>query len=181
MEERQTRLGDPDPAIVRRDGTSLQPTIDGVKTRTPKNHLDHRGGVFEIFEGVDNEYWDAPIVYAHQFSIRPGQVKGWGIHDTRADRCTLITGEVLVVLYDARFESTSAGVAQKVVLSERGGARQLTIPSGVWHTHINVGRDEAVLVNFPTEAYRYEGPDRRTLPWNTDQIPVDIPALLPKF
>ena len=100
--------GDRDVASVTRDGRSLAPTIDGVKTRSTVIHLDHRGSVFEIFEG-DMSFWETPIVYAYQFSVRPHQMKGWGLHELKTDRYTIITGEVLLFLWDDRPDSPTRG------------------------------------------------------------------------
>lgn len=174
-----TVTGARDVQTVRVDGTSISAVIDGVRTRATVNHVDHRGTVFEIFEGA-NGYWDSPVVYAYQFSIRPGQMKGWGLHEYKDDRYTLISGEVVVLLYDARPDSPTSGLVQKVVLSDRA-QRQVTIPKFVWHLSVNLGAEEARLINFPTEPYDHACPDRQLLPWDTDRIPVDVAALLPKF
>src|SRR4051812_28984359 len=130
--------GDRDLASVTKDGRSLAPTIDGVKTRSPVNHLDHRGSVFEIFEG-DMSFWGTPIVYAYQFSVRPHQMKGWGLHESKTDRYTIISGEVLLFLWDDRDGSATRGVVQRVVMSDRA-VRQVIIPTGVWHLSANVDR-----------------------------------------
>lgn len=168
-----------DVATVTKDGTSLARTIDGVLTRSTVNHLDHRGTVYEIFEGP-NDFWTKPVVYAYQFSIHPGQMKGWGLHHEKDDRYTIISGEVLVLLWDAREDSPTRDVVQKVVLSDRG-VRQLLIPTGVWHLNINLGSDEARLVNFPTEVYHHDRPDRMLLAWDAPEVPIDVADFLPKF
>ena len=172
-------LGERDTATVTSTGTSLAKRIAGVKTRSTPNHLDHRGSVFEIFEG-ENDYWDAPIVYAYQFSVRPRQMKGWGLHERKLDRYTIISGEVLLFLWDDRAESPTRGVVQKVVMSDRG-TRQVTIPIGVWHLSVNLNEEEARLVNFPTEVYHHDAPDRLLLAWDDPAVPVDVRSHLPRF
>jgi dTDP-4-dehydrorhamnose 3,5-epimerase len=150
-----------------------------VELRTPPIHIDHRGALFEIYNG-DPELWPEPAVYAYVDSVLPGQIKGWNRHLKKIDRYSLITGELLVLLYDGRTGSATHGVSQRVVLSTRG-ARQVRIPVGVWHMLINVRQEEAWLVNLPTERYHHEAPDRILLPWDSDEIPVDVKAVLPKF
>lgn len=172
-------VGTRDEQTVTKAGVSTAATIAGVKTRSTANHLDHRGSVFEIFEG-DMDFWETPVVYAYQFSVRPHQMKGWGLHEHKIDRYTMITGEVLLFLYDSRPDSPTHGVSQKIVLSDRG-VRQVIIPSFVWHLTVNLGLDEARLINFPTMVYHHEAPDRILLPWDSDSIPVDVSAHLPKF
>lgn len=166
-----------DVATVTKDGGSLVRNIDGVRTHTPPHHVDHRGTVFEIF--TDNEYWDEPVCYSYYFSCRAGAVKGWGVHEHKRDRYCLISGDLLVVLYDGRADSPTRGLVQQVLLSDRGGTRMVTIPIGVWHLNINVGTDEARLINFPTQPYHHDAPDRLLLPWDTDQIPFDARTIRP--
>lgn len=158
-------------------GASVARTIDGVVTHAPVNHVDHRGRVFEVYAGP-SELWAAPLVYCYTFTIRAGQTKGWGLHLEKEDRYTLVHGEVLTLLYDAREGSPSHGVLQKVTLTDQG-VRQLRIPTGVWHMNVNLGEHEAFLVNHPTAVYHHEAPDRLLLPWDTDQIPVDLAEYVP--
>jgi dTDP-4-dehydrorhamnose 3,5-epimerase len=163
---------------VTSDGKQVGTTIDGVQMFAPTNHVDHRGRVFEIFPGM-NDYWKDPVVYCYAFSVRHQQVKGWGLHREKDDRYTLITGELMTVLFDARLDSPTHGVVQKVTLSPQG-IRQLLIPTGVWHMNVNIGESEVHLINHPTQVYHHASPDRLLLPWNTPEISVDIAEFFPK-
>lgn len=158
-------------------GVPVAPVIDGVRTFAPVNHVDHRGRVFEIYPGR-NEFWVDPVVYSYGFTVRAGQVKGWGLHLEKDDRYTLISGELLVVLYDARLDSPSHGVVQKITLTPQG-VRQLRIPTGVWHANVALGDDEVFLVNHPTHPYHHENPDRLLLPWDSPEIPTDLASYFP--
>jgi dTDP-4-dehydrorhamnose 3,5-epimerase len=171
--------GVPDVQTVTPQGVPTLSTIDGVIVRQPITHVDHRGALFEIYNG-DPVEWPEPAVYVYQTSVFPGQIKGWARHEVKVDRYTLASGELLVLLYDGRPGSATEGVLQRVMLSPRA-ARQITIPVGVWHMIINLGSDEAQLVNLPTERYHHDKPDRILLPWDTDELPVDVRAYLPKF
>jgi len=166
-----------DVATVTSDGKSLGSGIEGVLTYAPVVHSDHRGRVFEVFPG-ESEFWDEPVVYCYAWSVRQGMVKGWGLHAEKSDRYTLISGEIVTVLCDARSDSPTHGVVQKVTLSEQG-TRQLRIPAGVWHMNVNVGESEAFLINHPTRAYRHGNPDRFLLPWDTSEIPFNLKSLFP--
>jgi dTDP-4-dehydrorhamnose 3,5-epimerase len=166
-----------DSATVNSAGESLAAGISGVRTHSPVNHVDHRGRVFEIYAG-DSEHWVEPLTYCYAFTVRPGQTKGWGLHEKKDDRYTLITGEVMVVLYDARVDSPTRGLVQKVVLTAEG-IRQIVIPMGVWHCNICLSDNEAYLINHPTAVYQHGAPDRLLLPWNTTEIPVDLSQFFP--
>lgn len=166
-----------DVATVTPAGRPLAKVIDGVSTVAPVNHVDHRGRVFEIYAG-DSSHWQKPVVYCYAFSVRPGTTKGWGLHEHKDDRYTLISGELLTVLYDARVDSPTHGLVQQVVLTGQG-VRQLRIPTGVWHLNICLSPTEAFLINHPTEVYHHGAPDRLLLPWNTPEIPFDASAYFP--
>ncbi len=166
-----------DTATVTKSGEPIVRAIDGVRTHAPVVHVDHRGRVFEVYP-EQNDYWTEPVVYAYAFTVRPGQTKGWGLHQEKQDRYTIVSGEVLTILYDARLDSPTHGCVQRVVLTEQG-TRQLTIPTGVWHMNVNLGSSEGHLINFPTQPYRHDRPDRMLLPWDTSQIPVDVAGYFP--
>lgn len=175
--------GEQDVATVDKDGRSVAAVIDGVKTRTVPNHVDHRGNVFELWQG-DNQtdgFFEDPFVYAYQFSVAPHQIKGWGLHERKVDRYSIISGERHTFLWDDRDGSPTRGVVQRVVLSERAST-QLIIPTGAWHLNLNVhATDDARLNNFPTEVYHHHAPDRRLLAWDDPSVPIRIADLLPKF
>lgn len=61
--------------------------------------------------------------------MRVNQVKGWGLHLEKEDRYTILKGENMTVMYDARLDSPTHGAVQRVYLSEQG-VRQVTIPTG---------------------------------------------------
>lgn len=177
--DRSVDVAASDVATVDSRGQRLGDTINGVLQVQPVNHVDHRGRVFEVFPGVTDEgFWRDPVTYCYAFTVRANQTKGWGLHQYKDDRYTLIDGEVVTVLYDARVDSPTHGVVQKVVLSPQG-VRQLLIPVGVWHLNIALGPTEAHLINHPTKPYVHDQPDRMLLPWDSQEIPFDAKSLFP--
>jgi len=166
-----------DTATVTPSGLPLAPSIAGVVGNAPVNHVDHRGRVFEIYGGETTQ-WEKPVVYCYCFTVRAGQAKGWSLHEHKDDRYTLISGEVLTHLYDARSNSPTYGLGQQVTLTPEG-TRQLLIPAGVWHLSVCLSPTEAFLINHPTRVYDHGAPDRLLLPWNAPEIPVDVGAQFP--
>lgn len=166
-----------DSQTVTPEGRSIAAGIHGVRTFAPVNHVDHRGRVFEIFPGA-NDFWSDPVVYCYGFTVRRDQVKGWGLHQEKNDRYSLISGELLTILYDARLDSPTHGLVQKVTLTAQG-IRQLLIPTGVWHMNVNIGPDEVFLINHPTQVYEHSRPDRLLLPWDDPEIPVELRDYFP--
>lgn len=167
-----------DEVTVTSAGESVAKSIHGVSTLSPVNHVDHRGRVFEVYSGPSS-HWQKSIVYCYSFTVRANQIKGWGLHEKKDDRYTLITGEVLTILYDSRQSSPTHGLVQKVTLTAEG-TRQLLIPAGVWHMNICLSETEAFLINHPTEKYEHGSPDRLLLPWDSKEIPIDISEFFPK-
>jgi dTDP-4-dehydrorhamnose 3,5-epimerase len=158
-----------DPATVTASGESLAQLPDGVRVRDAITHVDDRGSVCELFD----PRWDwhpDPLVFAYMFTLRPGSVKGWGMHQRHADRYSLLYGDLEVVLYDGREDSSTHGLVAKVYLAEHQ-RRMLIIPPGVWHANHNVGLRDVVVVNFPTEPYDHANPDKYRLPLDTGEIP----------
>jgi dTDP-4-dehydrorhamnose 3,5-epimerase len=158
-----------DVQTVTPDGVSIERPIDGVRIRPLVTHTDDRGTVMEMYD----PRWDwhpDPVVFTYMFTIRPGVVKGWGMHKRHEDRYCLLFGELEVVLYDDRPTSPTYKQLRKVYLSHV--QRQLiSIPSGVWHADHNIGHIDAVVVNFPTIQYDHSSPDKFRLPLDTDAIP----------
>jgi dTDP-4-dehydrorhamnose 3,5-epimerase len=170
MKARTTPLsGVRDPATVTPSGENISPLPDGVTVRDVTTHVDERGTVCEMFDSRWN-WHPAPVVFAYTFSLRPGMIKGWGMHQFHDDRYFILFGELLLVLYDDRPNSRTNGLITKVVMSEY--RRQLiNIPAGVWHANQNIGSKDVVVVNFPTAPYNHAEPDKFRLPPDTDKIP----------
>jgi dTDP-4-dehydrorhamnose 3,5-epimerase len=160
-----------------RDGTLVGPGIEGLKLIKPVTHVDHRGALFEVYD-ADPEKWPDPVVWIYQTSLYPGVIKGWFVHEHKTDRYTLMNGTLLAAFYDGREDSPTYGNALHATMSDRG-IRQIVIPAGVWHVTVNVGQEEALLLNFPTRPHNHEQPDRSGLPWDTDLIPLDLKTLMP--
>jgi len=114
------------------------------------------------------------MVFSYMFTLRPNKVKGWAMHMEHEDRYIVVTGEIQLVLYDGRDKSPTRGMVSTVHLSEwnRG---LLNIPTGIWHATFNPGSKDALAINFPTQPYNHDKPDKYRLPFNTDEIPYQFP------
>jgi dTDP-4-dehydrorhamnose 3,5-epimerase len=179
MDELVAGPGSRDRQTVTPDGRSTQTSIDGLILRKPVNHVDHRGNVFEIYDG-NLDTWPDPVVWVYSDIVFPGQIKGWARHEVKVDRYSLITGTLVMLLWDGRPGSPTEGVHQCVTLSPMGN-RQIQIPVGVWHLLFAGTHEEVHFVNMPTQPYHHEHPDRILLPWDSDEIPVNVREYLPKF
>src|SRR4051794_31633531 len=164
----------PEPQTVRPDGTAVREMIAGVRIRPAVTHEDERGSLCEIFStawGFDDE----PVVHVYQSTIRPHIVKGWAVHREHTDRYFFSGGTVKVVLYDDRPDSPTHAPLNVLYFSAYTRSLLVT-PAGVYHAIENVGEGDATVINLPTTVYRYDAPDKFTLPLDTDRIPYRFSA-----
>jgi dTDP-4-dehydrorhamnose 3,5-epimerase len=162
-----------DAATVSSDGASLTVLPEGVTSRDATTHTDDRGTVCEMYDPRWGWHPD-PMVFAYMYTLRPGKVKGWGMHMDHEDRYFIVHGEMEIVMYDGREESSTHGLVAKLVMSEHH-RRLVSIPTGVWHANHNIGSSDVLVVNFPTRPYDHDKPDKYRLPLDTDQIPYVWP------
>lgn len=150
-----------------------QPRYDdlphGLRVRELPTHIDDRGQVFEIFD-LRWEFHPRPLVFVYQFTVRPGVIKGWGLHKKHEDRYCLLYGEIEVIFYDPREDSPTYGQVSRLTASEYE-RKLFNIPIGVWHAVRNIGNKDAIVLNMPTIPYNHKDPDKYRLPLDTDQIP----------
>ena len=162
-----------DPPSVTSDGTPLAQLPDGVTFKDVPVHVDDRGFVVEAFDPRWGWHPD-PFAFSYVFTIRPGKIKGWGVHMRHEDRYFILFGDMEIVMYDEREDSPTNGLVAKVVLTEHK-RRLMNIPAGIWHANRNIGSKDVVVVNFPTIPYDHADPDKYRLPLDTDRIPYTFP------
>jgi dTDP-4-dehydrorhamnose 3,5-epimerase len=163
-----------DRQTVTADGVSIRRLTHGVTFREVPTHVDERGSLFEMFDPRWN--WHAePLTSVYSFTIRPGYVKGWNLHEQHEDRYFLLAGEMELVLFDPRPDSPTCGEVCSVTLSAYN-RRIVNVPRNVWHADHNIGATDVLVVNFPTRLYDHGNPDKFRLPIDTDLIPHKFPG-----
>lgn len=155
-----------------KEGALVVPLLDGMSFKETAAIVDERGSLTEMYDPRWNWHPD-PLVYCYTVTIRPGIVKGWALHKLHEDRYFVVDGEMEVVLFDPRPESSTYGQLCKVQLTgER--PRMMNIPRFVWHADYNFGSRDVRLMNFPTMAYDHRNPDKYRLPLDTPLIPYSF-------
>ena len=146
------------------EGRELDQGIEGVVFRRLAPHSDHRGSLVPFLDTRD-PFWIEPVVYAYEITIRPGRIKGWGMHEHQTDRYFVASGNARVVLWDgerfAQFFFTDATPGM------------LAIPPRVWHADQNWGESDVHIVNFPKRPYDAASPDKLRIDPHSDVIPFD--------
>jgi dTDP-4-dehydrorhamnose 3,5-epimerase len=142
--------------------------IDGVIIKPLKVNPDERGRVMEILRCDDEMFEKFGQVYLT--TGYPGVVKAWHYHKTQTDHFCVIKGMMKVVLYDSRDGSPTRGEVNEFFLGEHRPVL-LRIPPLVYHGFKTVSTEEALLINIPTEPYRYNDPDEFRVPPHDNDIP----------
>lgn len=160
-----------DEPTVTRDGQPRPAPIEGVIVEHRRMHADNRGALIPFMDARE-PFWSEPVVYAYCITIRPGRIKGWGMHRRQTDRYFIVRGHVRVALLDARESSPTSGVQHEIWFTpETPGT--VSIPGGVWHADQNWGDDDAVVINFPTRPYDPDDPDKYRIDPHAGIIPFD--------
>lgn len=142
--------------------------IDGVMEKALKVIPDERGRLMEILRCDDEMFRKFGQVYLT--TGYPGVVKAWHYHKTQTDHFCVIKGMMKVALYDSRDGSPTKGEVNEFFLGEHRPIL-LRIPSLVYHGFKTVSTEEALLINIPTEPYRYAEPDEFRVPPHDNDIP----------
>ncbi len=144
--------------------------IQGVRTKALKVIPDERGRVMEILRSDDDLFTKFGQVYLT--TTYPQVVKAWHYHKVQADHIAAIRGMIKLVLYDSRPASPTQGEINEFYI----GVHQpllVQVPPGIYHGWKCVSEEEAIIINIPTEPYRYEKPDEYRLPPHGNEVPYD--------
>ncbi len=144
--------------------------IKDVKTKNLKVIPDERGRLMEILRQDDSLFLKFGQVY--MTTTYPGVVKAWHKHEKQADNVACIQGMIKLVLYDPREKSSTHKEVNQFLIGIHN-PMLVQIPAGVHHGWMCVSKEEAIIVNIPTEAYNYEHPDEQRLDPHDNEIPYD--------
>jgi dTDP-4-dehydrorhamnose 3,5-epimerase len=144
--------------------------IEGVATKRLKVIPDERGHLMECLRNDDELFIKFGQLY--MTTTLPGVVKGWHLHRVQWDNVVCVKGMIKLALYDAREGSSTQGQLDELFIGEHN-PMLVRIPPGLYHGWKCVSAAEAYIVNAPTEAYHYDGPDQEELPQDSPLIPYD--------
>jgi len=144
--------------------------IQGVNVKPLKIIADERGYLMEMMRSDDpffQKFGQSYVSVAY-----PGVVKGWHFHKVQTDHFVIVKGMMKVVLYDQREGSPTKGLVNEFFMGEKNPIL-VTIPPGVVHGMKGIGTEPAMLVNVPTELYKYDKPDEYRIDPHKNDIPYD--------
>lgn len=144
--------------------------IHGVTIKKLKVIPDERGMLMEMLRNDDDFFQKFGQVYMSM--AYPGVVKGWHFHKVQTDHFVIVKGMMKVVLYDQRDDSPTKGEVNEYFMGEQNQIL-LVIPPGVLHGMKCISTEPALLINIPTEPYKYGEPDEFRVHPHDNDIPYD--------
>ncbi|MGA2796333.1 MAG: dTDP-4-dehydrorhamnose 3,5-epimerase family protein [Thermoguttaceae bacterium] len=119
--------------------------IDGVGLTALKRIPIPNGDVYHAMKRSDPGYNGFGEAYFS--AVKPGAVKAWKRHRQMTLNLVVPVGAIKFVIYDDRWESSTAGQTWSVVLSPQNYMR-LTIPPGLWFGFQGVAAETSLLLNL---------------------------------
>ena len=142
--------------------------ITGVMMKKLKVIPDERGRLMEIIRADDEFFRKFGQVY--MTTAYPGVVKAWHYHKKQDDNMAVVQGMMKIVLYDSRKESPTFGQINEIFAGIHNPVL-VHIPHFVYHGFKCISEGEAIVINVPSEVYKYDEPDEFRLPAHGCEIP----------
>jgi dTDP-4-dehydrorhamnose 3,5-epimerase len=135
--------------------------IHDVKTKALRLIPDERGWLMEILRADDEDVF-TKFGQVYVSATYPGVVKAWHYHKHQVDHFACVAGMVKLVLVDTREDSPTSGAVNEFFLGSQN-PMLVRVPSLVYHGWKCISVEPALVVNVPTEPYRYADPDEYRL------------------
>ncbi len=151
-------------------------SIQGVVAFPRVVHHDPRGFLVETLRKDDGGVSGATFAMTYTSLTLPGEkrdVDRWHVHRLQEDRFVVLSGEMILALYDGRREVPTFGTLHAIRMvgasdgtgteprrKQDGLTHMVTIPAGVYHCIGNLSDRPFILQNFPTQLYNAEDEGR---------------------
>jgi len=118
--------------------------IEGVLVTPLRRITDERGSVMHMLRSDAPHFQGFGEIYFS--SVKPGVIKGWHRHSRAVINYAVPVGQIRLVIFDQRPESSTAGQVTELVL---GGDHYalVTIPPGLWYAFQGLSDHEALIAN----------------------------------
>lgn len=133
------------------------PMIAGVKTKKLRLIPDERGWLMEILRADEAELF-TKFGQVYVSATYPGVVKAWHYHKVQVDNFACVSGMVKLVLIDTRSGSPTEGAVNEFFLGSQNPTL-VQVPNLVYHGWKCISTEVSMVVNVPSEPYRYAEPD----------------------
>ena len=124
--------------------------IEGVKVIPLKKIPDERGCIFHMLRNSDPHFKEFGEIYFS--TIYPNAIKGWHKHDIPTLNYATIVGNIKLVLYDDREDSSTKGELMELFIGENNYCL-VQIPPKIWNGFKAIGNKKAIVANCCTHAH----------------------------
>tara|TARA_B100001175_G_scaffold316047_1_gene328984 strand:- start:2523 stop:2957 length:435 start_codon:yes stop_codon:yes gene_type:complete len=121
--------------------------IEGVKVNKLKQIVDDRGKVMHMLRSDDKVFQKFGEIYFSTIYFK--SIKGWHLHKESFLNYACIKGEVKLVLFDSRENSSSKNLYQEIILSPKNYSL-VTIPPNIWNGFKGLDKEESIIANCLT-------------------------------
>jgi len=130
--------------------------IEGVLIIPLKTIMDDRGIVRHMMKCTDPHFRQFGEIYFS--SIFPGAIKAWHVHRKMELNYAVISGNIKLVLFDARTDSATHGEIQEICMGEDNYVL-VKVPPHVVNGFKSIGNEKAIVANcsdIPHDLYEIE-------------------------
>ncbi len=124
--------------------------IDGVTIIPLRTILDERGLVRHMMKCTDPHFKKFGEIYFSQ--IFTNAIKSWHVHRKMELNYSVVSGNIKLVLYDARPESPTYKEIQEIFMGEENYVL-VTVPPHVVNGFKAIGNEKAIVANCATIAH----------------------------
>ena len=121
--------------------------IHGVAIHHLRQILDERGKVMHMLRRDDPWFEKFGEIY---FSVvNPDAIKAWHLHKKMTLNYAVVSGQIMLVLFDARTKSPTRGRLQEISTGQEDYAL-VTVPPGVWNGFKGIAPAPSIVANCAT-------------------------------
>ena len=126
-------------------------TLEGVVIQPLKIIADELGAVLHMLRNDDHLFEKFGEIYFSE--INPGAVKAWKRNKRQTQNLAVPVGEIDLVIYDDRKESTTRGSLFNCTLGRPDHYCLIRIPSMLWYGFRGLGNTPSLLANCSNQPH----------------------------
>lgn len=146
---------------------SFPECLDNVVIINLKKIPDERGCISHLWKETDLNH---KIKETYCSMIYPGIIKAWHLHKEMTLFYTCPIGNIKLVLYDERKDSSTYKKTQEIYLGENNHIGVL-IPPYIWNGFEGLGNQSAYVINCASHIHTQD--EIKRLPYNSSKIPYN--------
>lgn len=121
--------------------------INDVTITPLKIISDERGKVMHMLRNDSKIFTNFGEIYFS--TVFKNMIKAWHLHKEATLNYACVKGEVKLVLFDNREESSTKGIYQELILNQKNYSL-ITIPPNIWNGFKGLHDDESIIANCLT-------------------------------